>query len=87
MPIYFLYVTVFYTTGLLTLNFPCVILLAENREATPPGKEIQMFRLSFVKTVYKYELHELLRNDYDYESIIKVRSYETGKTKRLDIPD
>ena len=46
-----------------------------------------MFRFSFVKTVYEYELHELLRNDYDYESINKVRSYETGKTKRLDIPD
>lgn len=65
----------------------CVILLAENREANPPGKEIKMFRLSFVTTTYKYELHELLRNDYDYESFNKVRSYENGKTKRLDIPD
>ena len=46
-----------------------------------------MFSLRFVKTVFKYELHELLRNDYDYESFIKVRSYEIGKTKRLDIPD
>ena len=46
-----------------------------------------MFSLRFVKTVFKYELHELLRNDYDYESINKVRSYETGKTNRLDISD
>lgn len=67
--------------------FSCVILLAENREANPPGKEIQMFRLSFVTATYKYELHELLRDYHDYESINKVRSYETGKTKRLDIPD
>lgn len=46
-----------------------------------------MFRLSFVTATYKYELHELLRDYHDYESINKVRSYETGKTKRLDIPD
>ena len=57
--------------------------MAENREADPPGKEIQMFRLHFAKTVYEYELHDLLRDD-DYESINKVRSYETGITKWSD---
>ena len=46
-----------------------------------------MFRFRFVTTVFEYELHDLLRNDYDYESINKVRSYENGKVKRLDIPD
>ena len=62
-------------------------MITENREANPPRKEIQMFRLSFVTATYKYELHELLRDYHDYESINKMRSYETGKTKRLDISD
>ena len=44
-----------------------------------------MFRFCFVNTVYEYELHDMLR--HDNESFNKVRSYETGKTKRLDISD
>ena len=44
-----------------------------------------MFKFRFVTTVFEYELHDMLRNDY--ESFNKVRSYETGKTKRPDIFD
>ena len=44
-----------------------------------------MFRFVFVNTVYEYELHDMLRKDY--ESFDKVRSYEDGKTKRTDIPE
>lgn len=59
-----------------------VILMAENREANPPGKEIQMFRLRFVLTVSEYERHDMLRSYYD--SSDSLRSYEIGKTKWLD---
>ena len=59
--------------------------MAENREAKTSGKDNQMIKFRFVTTVFEYELHDLLRNDY--ESFIKVRSYENGKTKRPGIPD
>ena len=41
-----------------------------------------MFNLRFVKTVSEYERYDMLRHEYD--SFNKVRSYENGKTKRLD---
>ena len=59
--------------------------MAENREAVTSGKEIQMFRYLFVNTVTEYERHDMLREDHD--SFNKVRSYEIGKTKRLDLSE
>ena len=44
-----------------------------------------MFNIRFVTTVTEYELYDLLRSDY--ESSRSVRSYENGKTKRLDMSD
>ena len=41
-----------------------------------------MINLRFVKTVTEYERYDMLRHDDD--SYNKVRSYENGKTKRLN---
>ena len=72
----------FYTTGLLTTHKTRVIIVARKQRGNPSGKEIQMFNLRFVKTVSEYERYDVLRSDYD--SSDKVRSYENGKTNRLD---
>ena len=72
----------FYTTGLLTTRKTRVIIVARKQRGNPSGKEIHMFNLRFVKTVSEYERYDVLRSDYD--SSDKVRSYENGKTSRLD---
>ena len=72
----------FYTTGLLTTRKTRVIIVARKQRGNPSGKEIQMFNLRFVRTVTEYERYDVLRSDYD--SSDKVRSYENGKTNRLD---
>ena len=72
----------FYTTGLLTTRKTRVIIVARKQRGNPSGKEIHMFNLRFVKTVSEYERYDVLRSDYD--SSDKVRSYENGKTKRLN---
>ena len=72
----------FYTTGLLTTRKTRVIIVARKQRGNPSGKEIHMFNLRFVKTVSEYERYDVLRSDYD--SSDKVRSYENGKTNRLD---
>ena len=72
----------FYTTGLLTTLKTRVIIMAGKQGGNPFGKEIQMFNLRFVKTVTEYERYDMLRHDDD--SFNKVRSYENGKTKRLN---
>ena len=72
----------FYTTGLLTTHKTRVIIVARKQRGNPSGKEIHMFNLRFVKTVSEYERYDVLRSDYD--SSDKVRSYENGKTNRLD---
>ena len=59
-----------------------VIIVARKQRGIPSGKEIQMFNLRFVKTVTEYERYDMLRHDDD--SYNKVRSYENGKTNRLD---
>ena len=72
----------FYTTGLLTTLKTRVIIWAIKQRVNPSGKEIQMFNLRFVRTVTEYERYDMLRHDDD--SYNKVRSYENGKTKRLN---
>ena len=72
----------FYTTGLLTTHKTRVIIVARKQRGNPSGKEIQMFNLRFVRTVTEYERYDMLRHDDD--SYNKVRSYENGKTNRLD---
>ena len=42
-----------------------------------------MFNLRFVRTVTEYERYDMLRHDDD--SYNKVRSYENGKIKRLNM--
>ena len=63
-----------------------VIIVARKQRGNPSGKEtgkeIQMFNLRFVKTVTEYERYDMLRHDDD--SFNMVRSYENGKTKRLN---
>ena len=72
----------FYTIGLFTTRKTRVIIVARKQRGNPSGKEIHMFNLRFVKTVSEYERYDVLRSDYD--SSDKVRSYENGKTNRLD---
>ena len=72
----------FYTTGLLTTHKTRAIIVARKQRGNPSGKEIQMFNLRFVRTVTEYERYDMLRHDDD--SYNKVRSYENGKTNRLD---
>lgn len=72
----------FYTTGLLTTHKTRAIIVARKQRGNPSGKEIQMFNLRFVRTVTEYERYDMLRHDDD--SYNKVRSYENGKTKRLN---
>ena len=83
MPFRYSFACIFYTTGLLTTLKTRVIIVARKQRGIPSGKEIQMFNLRFVKTVTEYERYDMLRHDDD--SFNKVRSYENGKIKRLNM--
>ena len=62
-----------------------VILMAENREVKPPERNFKMFRFRFINTKSEYERHDMLRENHD--SFNKVRSYEIGNLKRLDLSE
>jgi len=61
------------------------MMMTENREALPFGKEIQMFNISFTFAIAEYE-----RDFVSYaerEGFYEVRPYENGKLKRLNSPE
>ncbi len=74
-----------YTTGLLTILFARVILMAENREALTSGKEIQMFNIRYTFTASEYERDFV--SCVEREGYYEVRPYENGKLIRLNSPE